>query len=172
MSGSLSGDAGGLQYDNDFWRFSLAVYSHADVAAECLALQQETGADVNVLLFCAWTGASGIVLSGSDIEAASKCVAGWQEHVVRPLRSARQNMKVSDYRDFESFRTRLKNMEIEAEQIEQAMLFAFSQGFKESDLNPRDVIADNTDNYFQIVRRPEGLKSSAPRLIEAALRVR
>lgn len=172
MTDLRSGDAGSLQYDNDFWRFSLAVYSHHDVAEECLALQQATGADVDLLLFCAWTGASAIVLDGSDIEAASKRVSAWQEHVVRPLRSARQNMKAPDYRKFESFRTRVKTMEIESEQIEQAMLFAFSKGLRESDLNPRDVLAGNIKNYFEMAQGSEGLKPSAPLLIEAALRVR
>ena len=172
MSGSQDGDAGGIQCDNDFWRFSLAVYSDRDVADECLALQQAAGVDVNLLLFCAWAGAGAVVLSRTDIEAASKRVAGWQEHVVRPLRSARQSMKASGYADFESFRTRVKSMEIEAEQVEQAMLFAFSQGLKDSDLSPRNVIAGNIKNYFEALRGPEGLKLSAPRLIETALRAR
>ena len=47
---------GELQYDNEFWRFSLAIYKPPDVAAECLALQEAVGLDVNLLLFCAWLG--------------------------------------------------------------------------------------------------------------------
>lgn len=172
MTGSRGGSTGDLQYDNDFWRFSLAVYGHREVAEECIALQQAIGLDVNLLLFCAWAGAGTLALSRNDIEAASKCVAGWQEHVVRPLRSVRQNMKASDYRDLESFRTHVKKTEIEAEQIEQAMLFAFSGHLKESDMSPRDVVAGNIKNYFEVACGPEGLKSSAPLLIEAALRVR
>ena len=41
---------GELQYDNEFWRFSLAVYKPPDVAAECLALQEAVGLDVNLYL--------------------------------------------------------------------------------------------------------------------------
>jgi len=172
VTGSRGGSADDLQYDNDFWHFSLAVYSHREVAEECLALQQAIGLDVNLLLFCAWAGTAAFALSRSDIEAASKRVAGWQEHVVRPLRNVRQDMKAADYRDLESFRTHVKKTEIEAEQIEQAMLFAFSRHLRESNMNPRDVVAGNIKNYFEMARGPEGLKSSAPLLIEAALRVR
>ena len=171
MTGSRNADAG-LQYDNDFWRFSLAVYRDGDVAKECLTLQEATGVDVNLLLFCAWTGAGSIVLSGSDIATASKRVADWQEHVVRLLRSARRNMKAPEYRAFESLRTRMKALEIESEQVEQAMLFALSKGLSKSGLNPRDVIARNVENYLEMAQGAAGLKSSAPLLIEAALRVR
>ena len=41
-----------------FWDFSLAVYGRPGVAPACLALQQRHGADVNLLLFCAWFGAA------------------------------------------------------------------------------------------------------------------
>ncbi|MFZ0067404.1 MAG: TIGR02444 family protein, partial [Pseudolabrys sp.] len=71
-------DCGTLQYDNEFWRFSLAVYSRAGVAEECLALQETAGADINVLLFCAWTGMQTIVLSRDDIEQALRLVVAWQ----------------------------------------------------------------------------------------------
>ena len=87
------GNRSELQYDNEFWRFSLAVYKPADVAAECLALQEAIGLDVNLLLFCAWLGTRAIVLSRSDIEAASRVVAPWHTSVVRPLRGVRRHIK-------------------------------------------------------------------------------
>ena len=42
------------------WRFSLTVYGRAGVPAACLALQDEGGRDVNLLLYCCWVGASGL----------------------------------------------------------------------------------------------------------------
>ncbi len=53
---SRDSETDNLQYDNDFRCFSLAVYEQAEVAQECLQLQQAIGIDVNLLLFCAWVG--------------------------------------------------------------------------------------------------------------------
>lgn len=47
-----------LQRENEFWQFSLAVYAAPGVEAECLALQEALGIDVNLLLFFVWLGAS------------------------------------------------------------------------------------------------------------------
>jgi uncharacterized protein (TIGR02444 family) len=161
---------GTLQYDNEFWRFSLAAYGEAGVAEECLALQQAIGADINLLLFCAWTGARGIALGGDDIEHVMARVAAWQDHVVRPLRSVRQNMKGLKLEDSENFRARVKSIEIEAEQIEQAILFAYSERFRSTHKNIGNAIAENVRKYIEL---KSGQKSLAtPVLIDAALRLR
>ena len=34
---------GSLELDHAFWQFSLSIYGQADVAEECLALQQAIG---------------------------------------------------------------------------------------------------------------------------------
>ena len=67
-------DTDALQYDNEFWRFSLAVYGQDDVAQECLQLQQVGGIDINLLLFCAWLGTRAIVLSAVEIDLPCQIV--------------------------------------------------------------------------------------------------
>ncbi|MGZ3308467.1 MAG: DUF2390 domain-containing protein, partial [Xanthobacteraceae bacterium] len=37
-----------------FWRFSLRFYRQPKVADTCIALQEERGVDVNLLLFLLW----------------------------------------------------------------------------------------------------------------------
>ena len=37
-----------------FWRFSLRFYRQPKVADACIALQEEAGVDVNLLLFLLW----------------------------------------------------------------------------------------------------------------------
>jgi uncharacterized protein (TIGR02444 family) len=37
--------------DDPFWRFSLDLYGRPGVAPACLALQDEAGADVNLVLY-------------------------------------------------------------------------------------------------------------------------
>src|SRR6202000_1576818 len=50
--------------ESRFWTFSLAVYADPAVQRECLALQDDHGVDVNLLLFCAFVGAvHGVALS-------------------------------------------------------------------------------------------------------------
>jgi uncharacterized protein (TIGR02444 family) len=159
-----------LQYDNEFWRFSLAVYGQAGVADECLQLQQAIGADVNLVLFCAWTGTRAIVLSGDDIAQAMARVVAWQDQVVRPLRTVRQNMKGLELGELEGFRARVKSIEIEAEQIEQAILFAYSKRFQSTHRNIRDAVAENVQKYIEVKSGPKSL--AAPVLVDAALRSR
>jgi uncharacterized protein (TIGR02444 family) len=169
-------DRGELQYDNEFWRFSLAVYEPSDVANECLALQEALGLDVNILLFCAWLGNRSIALSRSDIEAASRIVARWHDSVVRPLRSVRRQIK-ADYDEFANLRARVKEIELEAEQIEQAMLFAFAKDIQKSraGTNQRDVIARNINEYIAMMSRdvpPKLSQLTVPFLVRAAQRLK
>jgi uncharacterized protein (TIGR02444 family) len=161
---------GELQYNNDFWRFSLAVYKPPDVAAECLALQEAVGLDVNLLLFCAWLGTRAIVLSRSDIEAASRVVALWHNSVVRPLRGVRRHIKTQYGDALESLRSRIKDDELRAEQIEQAMLFAYAQGIHGSSggSDHHNTVARNVNEYISMMSDAAVPVLAAPLLIRAA----
>lgn len=113
--------------DNDFWRFSLAVYSKPEAAAQCLTLQDTLSANVNAVLFCAWLGAEhSLLLDNKGIAALRARDALWQEPVVRPLRSARRYIKTMATSDdaILSLRKQVMDLELKAEQIEQAQLYA------------------------------------------------
>jgi uncharacterized protein (TIGR02444 family) len=156
-----------LNYDNEFWRFSLAVYGQAEVAKECLALQDGYGIDVNILLFCAWLGMQSVALNREDIEAASRVVAAWQDDVVRPLRTVR--LRVKAFFSDDKFRTGIKDVEIRAEQIEQAMLFAYFQTLRNRNEAEGDWVAGNVRLYIAM-KSPADAQASASHLIEAARR--
>lgn len=116
---------------NPFWDFSLALYGRAAVRDACLALQDRAGADVNVALFMLWLGAAGRPVDARQAGRIAAAVADWQHSVVLPLRAARRAMKAwpvphPEARD--GVRARLQHVEIEAEEIEQAMLYRLSQG--------------------------------------------
>ena len=53
-----------------FWRFSLRVYRAAGVQQACLALQEDCGADVNLLLLCGWQGLDGRALDRRRLRQA------------------------------------------------------------------------------------------------------
>jgi uncharacterized protein (TIGR02444 family) len=143
-------DSAELELDNTFWRFSLAVYAADGVADECLALQQEFGIDVNLLLFSIWVGAErGINITHDDIRAADATVESWQNHVVRPLRAVRQALKQTQT-DHDGFRRKVKAIELEAEQIEQATLYIFArERWPEDGLGRSSKITANVRAYMR-----------------------
>ena len=63
------------------------------VQQACLALQERCGADVNLLLFCGWTGRGGRALDESVLRSAVDRVGRWQSEVIAPLRLARRGLK-------------------------------------------------------------------------------
>jgi uncharacterized protein (TIGR02444 family) len=167
----------GLQYDNEFWRFSLSVYKQNEVAQECLALQETSDTNINLLLFCAWAGTQGIVLSSENIETASMAVAVWEETIVRALRGMRQKIKSFGAAGLEDFRARVKDIELEAEKVEQAILFGYSKSISGSPAGTdrRDVITDNIKKYIAFksgAGAGHSPERSAPYLVGAALRLR
>jgi uncharacterized protein (TIGR02444 family) len=121
-----------LDMDSPLWRFSLAVYRGPGVAEECLAVQERHGVDVNLLMLCGYVGAvEAAVLSASDIADALEATGAWHANVVRALRQVRRTMKPwgtgqeASSRVVEALRTKVKGAELEAEQIEQAMMWAW-----------------------------------------------
>lgn len=125
-----------LQPDNAFWRFSLAVYAAPGVMPACLELQDRFGLDVNLLLFCCWAGAArGVALSEPDIAEATAAAQEWRESVVAPLRTLRRRMKtMAAMHDpaAATLRNRIAALELDAEQIQQAMLFRLAGGWSEA----------------------------------------
>jgi len=112
-----------------FWDFSLKIYSAEGVAGECLTLQDKYGADVNVLLFCAFLGARGIELKKNDVEAIIAFSRPWHVTIVKSLRNARRGSKTfADDPEFKErksaavFRAKVKALELSAERIEHGLL--------------------------------------------------
>jgi uncharacterized protein (TIGR02444 family) len=112
------------------WRFSLEVYGRPGVAQACVALQDEHGVDVNVLLCLLWLGAAGCRLSPVEVRAIDDRVAHWRDAVVAPLRALRRGLRtppsLGDPAAVEALRERVKAVELEAERLEQEKLQALS----------------------------------------------
>ena len=113
------------------WDFSLATYGRNGVSEACLALQEAHGADVNILLFCAWAGCNGASFDRKQVEAACAAVDAWHREIVRPLRSVRQRLKTAldecppgDLQP--ALRARIQKIELDAEHIEQLRLAALA----------------------------------------------
>jgi uncharacterized protein (TIGR02444 family) len=140
-----------------FWDFSLAVYGADAVADECIALQDQFGLDVNLLLLCAFVGARhGIALTADDIASARAEVAPWHKGIVSTLREARRALKPMGLRDTDAgraaaeLRTRVKAAELESERIEQAMLeqWASAHLVSRPRAEPRAVVPANLQSLL------------------------
>ena len=111
-----------------FWTFSLRFYAAPRVPAACLALQDGSGVDVNVLLFALYAARRGRRLRAADVARLIDALSVWKDEVVVPLRLVRRALKepppVIDATAGEALRNRVKAVELEAERLEQEALFA------------------------------------------------
>lgn len=112
-----------------FWNFAVRTYRCEGVPEACLALQNERGADVNVLLFCCWIGATRGELEIETLDRVLEFSRAWAERVVQPLRSVRTWMKIEGCPDprvpVEScvdLRERIKKVELEAERLQENVM--------------------------------------------------
>lgn len=136
-----------------FWTFSLAVYGRPGVPPACLTLQDSGGADVNVVLFCLFLGRSGRAIDAQTAGAIAATIEPWRSEIVAVLRQARRALKEPPT-PFEGpavdhLRKNVKAAELEAERIQQEMLFVTftreSVGIAEADL--ARACAQNVDAY-------------------------
>lgn len=137
--------------DNPFWQFSLKIYAVPGVAQECLMLQDESGVDVNMLLYCGWRGVEADVLSASTIARLNEAVQAWRVEVVGPLRKVRRDLKgmtSPDHAAIKDLRGRVQATEIFAEQVEQAILFGETPSDYLRRDRPAEAIDANLDLYL------------------------
>tara|TARA_Y100000782_G_C10184980_1_gene265929 strand:+ start:560 stop:1066 length:507 start_codon:yes stop_codon:yes gene_type:complete len=127
--------------DNPLWQYACEVYSQPGVEATLLALQDDHGADVNLILQALW-------LANENIEWTQDCIPNdyvkWVEEQVLPLRNMRRSMK-TDWPQYDDFRQHVKALELKAEQYALAMLFTpdFLASQKCGGKNGIELIASN-----------------------------
>ena len=111
-----------------FWRFSLRIYGAPGVPSACLTLQDGSGVDVNVLLFGLFAASQGRQLSAADVTAIATAIEPWKRHAVVPLRGVRRFLKDTptgfEAQDIPALRQRVKMMELEAERLQQEVLYS------------------------------------------------
>jgi uncharacterized protein (TIGR02444 family) len=141
---------------NPFWRFSLRVYRAPGVSEACLALQERCNADVNVLLFCGWTGRQGRELDQQRLRTAIGRVAAWQSQVIAPVRLARRALKQQHDADLAAlanpFRRRLAAVELDLERVEQWLLAELAAQWPPAlAASPPQAIGSNLSRYLALL---------------------
>lgn len=79
--------------DSPFWDYSCQLFQITAVADACLHLQNNFEADVNILLYCCWTGDNHVKLDSHDMQELIRASEPWQTAIIKPLRDARNMMK-------------------------------------------------------------------------------
>jgi len=138
-----------------FWDYSVRTYRTPGVSEACLALQNDQGADVNMLLFCCWVGASVGPFDDALFSRASEYSARWVENVVIPLREARTWMKhtgctaePTPTEDCMQLREQVKSVEFAAEKMQQQVLESMVSVDRTRDERPKQIVEDVAANLM------------------------
>jgi len=157
--------------ETPFWRFSLHFYRQAGVAEACIALQDECGVDVNLLLFLLWLAAGRRQLSAANVKDLDAAVRDWRQLTIVPIRDVRRKLKDGatqiEANKQESFRTKIKAIELEAERLQQEALYSRSRSAPlGGEAAPTVAARANLAAYEQVlaVRFP---KAALDRLVSA-----
>ena len=155
----------GVMLENDLWSFATRVYAVPEVAAACLAAQDEYSIDVNLLLYGAWLGKSGKRLDKTHLDDAEARVAHWRQRSVQPLRRVRRYLK--EVQGAEALRQRVSELELAAEQYQLALLYAgacMANGLSEAG----NALAQNLRLVFSVTAgESPGWESLFQRLLAA-----
>jgi uncharacterized protein (TIGR02444 family) len=110
-----------------FWRFSLQFYRQAGVADGCIALQEQSGVDVNLLMYLLWQARQRRSFSPDEVAWLESKIGPWRESAVVPLRAVRRALKdlhsLVPAGTAEAFRTKVKAVELEAERLQQQAMY-------------------------------------------------
>lgn len=110
--------------ENPLWQYACQFYSQPGVETALLELQDNHGADINLILQALW-------LASIGSEWTASCIPDdyqkWMNEQVLPLRQMRRTMKVEwpeeKGKEYEDFRQQVKKLELKAEQVALGMLF-------------------------------------------------
>ncbi len=139
-----------------FWRFSLALYGRPGVADSCLKLQDEAGADVNLLLLGFWRAEQGLApWNAAEIAALAAAIAPVNE-VLRPFRAARRGLKIlagTEAGAAELYQ-QAKALELRLEELVQLRLAELTPAPAAGDLPKPDAAAAHLAAYMATLAQP------------------
>ena len=139
-----------------FWDFSLRTYRSEGVSTACLSLQDELGADVNLILYCCWAGGFDAALDDAAFQRALTFSSQWAREVVSPLREVRRWMKQEpfdpgtvDREACMALRDLVKATELAAEKLQQLTLSGLPLPAANSE--GIEAVSANLRRYFRAI---------------------
>ena len=157
---------------DSLWDFSLEIYRRPGVQEACLKLQDDLGADVNMLLYCCWRGE----FADGEMRALLADLTPWQNGVVRGLRSVRRTLKpmVAELGRLSEAASGLCNkiaaLELEAEKLQHSILSRYTAEHGKISPPSPQVVDHNLTQYFKMLQKvpEEELKDALETLLMAA----
>lgn len=139
------------------WEFSLDVYSAESVAPSCLALQDDIGVDVNILLLSLLaTRLKHRALTRDEIGAADQLICHWRDDIVVALRRIRRRLKVgpspAPNADTNALRNTVKAAELDAERIQQRVLAEWLDSLPVPSMERQDCPENELQALLQVGR--------------------
>jgi uncharacterized protein (TIGR02444 family) len=138
-----------------FWQFSVSFYSVPEVAAACLDLQDQSGADVNIVMFLLWNAMRRGKFSATDVADLERRFGKWRVQAVIPLRALRRALKsppaAIEPAKAEKFRTKIKGVELEAERLQQEALYEIAPSLNLEPASSPDEAARASIAAYQTV---------------------
>lgn len=108
--------------ESPLWDYVTQLYSLPEVEKTCLALQQQQGADVNVLLLACWLGNKQMRITPELLQQIQSVSQPWQENILQPMRKARLAIKehilLVPTDQLEQTRSNMLKMELNAEHMQ------------------------------------------------------
>jgi len=141
------------------WNYSLSHYALPGVADCCLRLQDDCGADVNLLLAAGWLASLGRPLEEALLGDLAEISERWQRQYLVPLREARCSLKPLDQGLYEQ----AKALELAVERKLQDALYERCQGLQGG--RPAEgLVRANLESYLSSLGR-SGWQADAELLI-------
>lgn len=138
------------------WQYSLRLYAVPGISAACLRLQDEAGADVNMIFLLLFAARSGLQLSAVNVATVEQECKNWHATVIEPLRQVRRLIKNDQLRAHCDVYQQVKRAELLAEQRHQFALAASLDRITERAprTSPLDAARMNLDNYAPLQKAP------------------
>ncbi len=167
----MSAEASSSQ-GSPFWRFSLRFYRQPKVADACIALQEEAGVDVNLLLFLLWHATLKRTLSVLEVERAGRAHRRLARRHRHPAAGGAARAEVAagagrSRRPRKLFRTKIKAIELEAERLQQEAMYELA---RPSPLGREAASADEAArSQYRSLRRRSRRRHFQARQVETLL---
>lgn len=164
---------------SNLWDYAVGLYSEPGVSQSCLDIQEQCGVDVPLLLFGAWMGSQGFVLTATDCLDIDARIRDWRIEVIQALRRVRRRMKSgpppAPSEKTKRLRSAVKATELDAERIELEVLEALGDDLRNGRAGEATAcIAGNMRvvlQYFQGTAQAGKAGEALERIIEIATRL-
>jgi uncharacterized protein (TIGR02444 family) len=167
-------DGGNGRDSRGLWPFTLDLYARPGIQDAVIPLQENQGADVNVLFYCVWSAVTGRgSLDAGSFDRVESQIARWRQEVTKPLRRVRVHIKTDPIllalEGATDARKKILEAEIESERIAQiAIESTAGQPSDEGSDAPAAIAERNLRAYLRYI--DADVNAAAERHLETLLR--